>query len=41
VQLICIGILGEYLGRIYDEVKRRPAWVIAEGAGIAPQTPNA
>jgi len=41
VQLICIGILGEYLGRIYDEVKRRPAWVIAEGAGIAPQTPSA
>lgn len=34
VQLICIGILGEYLGRIYDEVKQRPAWVIAEAKGI-------
>ncbi len=40
VQLICIGILGEYLGRIYDEVKRRPAWVIAEGAGLEARTPN-
>jgi len=28
VQLICIGILGEYIARIYDEVKRRPLFVI-------------
>ena len=28
VQLISIGVLGEYIGRIYDEVKRRPLFLI-------------
>lgn len=34
VQLICIGILGEYIGRIYEEVKRRPLYVVRETAGL-------
>lgn len=29
VQLISIGVLGEYLGRVYDEVKARPTYVVA------------
>ena len=29
VQLVSIGILGEYMGRVYDEVKRRPLYLLA------------
>ena len=28
IQILCIGILGEYLGKIYAEVKARPRYVI-------------
>ena len=34
IQLICIGVIGEYIGRIYDEVRRRPLWVVKETTGI-------
>src|SRR5688500_2670272 len=34
VQLITIGILGEYIGRIYEEIKQRPLYVVAERVGF-------
>ena len=34
IQLVATGIIGEYLGRVYDEVKRRPLYVVQETLGI-------
>jgi dolichol-phosphate mannosyltransferase len=34
VILVTIGIIGEYTGRIYDEVKRRPLYIVAERVGF-------
>lgn len=34
VQLITIGALGEYLGRVYSEVRRRPLYLVSETYGI-------
>jgi glycosyltransferase involved in cell wall biosynthesis len=35
VQLVCLGAVGEYVGRIYGEVKRRPLYVIRERLGFS------
>lgn len=40
VQLVSIGILGEYIGRIYEEVKGRPLYTLAEVAGFAEKDVN-
>ena len=36
VQLVLLGVLGEYLGRVYGEVKRRPLFFVKERLGFPP-----
>ncbi len=37
IQLLTLGIIGEYLGRVYNEVKQRPLYLIRECYGLEPK----
>ena len=41
VQLTFLGIIGEYIGRIYEETKARPRWVLRSALGVKPVSPSA
>jgi glycosyltransferase involved in cell wall biosynthesis len=37
MQLLTLGILGDYLGRVFDEVKGRPLYIVREAYGFGPR----
>jgi len=40
IQLISVGVLGEYMVRVYDEVKQRPKFVVGRLVGFSNNPPN-
>ena len=42
IQLFSLGLMAEYVGRIYDEVKRRPTYLLKErsGTGLLGNAPH-
>jgi dolichol-phosphate mannosyltransferase len=39
-QLIVLGVIGEYLGRVYDEVRRRPLYIVSSSVGFSNADPG-
>jgi len=40
IQIIMLGIIGEYIGKIFEEVKGRPLYVVEETRNIPTETPQ-
>jgi len=40
IQLMSVGIIGEYIGRIYNETKARPAWVVSRYRNLSDRAPG-
>ncbi len=40
IQLISVGILGSYVARIYEEVKRRPKFIVDRAIGFNSSSPS-
>jgi len=40
VQLTAVGVLGEYIGRIYDEVRRRPLYIVDHAVNVIVRDPR-
>jgi dolichol-phosphate mannosyltransferase len=40
IQMFVLALMGEYLGRLYNEVKRRPLYIVQEIAGRGPDQPG-
>ena len=41
IQFLILGCIGEYVGRIYNEIKHRPRWIVREAVGIPAMTDEA
>ena len=41
MQLLVLGVMGEYIARIHDEVKQRPLYIVREEIGALGRTPVA
>ena len=39
IQLLSLGVMGEYVGRIYDETRQRPKYIVESSYGLKREDP--